>query len=70
MQTDLKRIIAYSTCSQIGYLVTGVGLGLELTSVSHMVAHAHFKALLFLTAGAVLHSISDVQDVRVLGSTH
>lgn len=70
IQTDLKRIVAYSTCSQIGYLVTGIGLSIELSSMSHIVAHAHFKALLFLTAGAVLHSMSDLQDLRLLATTH
>jgi NADH-ubiquinone oxidoreductase chain 5 len=66
-QNDLKRIIAYSTCSQIGYLFLAVGLSQYNVAVFHLVAHAYFKALLFLAAGGVLHSIADQQDIRKLG---
>jgi len=67
LQNDLKRVIAYSTCSQMGYLVIAIGISQYATSLFHLVNHAFFKALLFLSAGAVLHGISDQQDLRRLG---
>lgn len=67
LQNDLKRVIAYSTCSQIGYLVMAIGISQYATSLFHLVNHAFFKALLFLSAGAVLHGMSDQQDLRRLG---
>nr|YP_010417170.1 NADH dehydrogenase subunit 5 [Capillidium rhysosporum]QWY25717.1 NADH dehydrogenase subunit 5 [Capillidium rhysosporum] len=66
-QNDLKRVIAYSTCSQLGYMVLAVGLSQYTLSVFHLVNHAYFKALLFLSAGAVIHSFSDEQDMRKYG---
>lgn len=66
-QNDLKRVIAYSTCSQLGYMVLAVGLSQYTLSVFHLVNHAYFKALLFLSAGAVIHSSADEQDMRKYG---
>lgn len=63
-QNDLKRVIAYSTCSQLGYMVLAVGMSQYTLSAYHLVNHAYFKALLFLSAGAVIHSLSDEQDMR------
>lgn len=67
LQNDLKRVIAYSTCSQLGYLVMSVGLSNYSTSLFHLVNHAYFKALLFLSAGAVIHAMNDEQDMRKMG---
>ncbi|CAO1638518.1 unnamed protein product (mitochondrion) [Parajaminaea phylloscopi] len=67
LQNDLKRVIAYSTCSQIGYLFIACGLSQYNASLFHLVNHAFFKALLFLSAGAVLHATLDQQDQRKLG---
>lgn len=67
VQNDLKRIIAFSTCSQIGYLFIAVGLSQYNVALFHLVSHAFFKALLFLAAGGVLHAVSDIQDIRRLG---
>lgn len=67
IQNDLKRIIAYSTCSQIGYLFIACGLSQYNSALFHLVNHAFFKALLFLAAGAVLHATFDQQDIRRLG---
>lgn len=67
VQNDLKRIIAFSTISQLGYMVMAVGLSQYNVALMHVVNHAFFKALLFLGAGAVIHSFSDQQDVRRLG---
>ena len=67
VQNDLKRVIAYSTCSQIGYLFIAVGLSQFNVAIFHLVNHAFFKALLFLAAGAVIHGIRDQQDLRRLG---
>jgi NADH-ubiquinone oxidoreductase chain 5 len=67
VQNDLKRVIAYSTCSQIGYLFIAVGLSQYNVALFHLVNHAYFKGLLFLARGGVLHSISDQQDLRRLG---
>ncbi len=64
---DLKRIIAFSTISQLGYMVMAVGLSQYNVALMHVVNHAFFKALLFLGAGAIIHSVSDQQDVRRLG---
>lgn len=66
-QNDLKRVIAYSTCSQMGYLFLACGLSQYNTALFHLVNHAFFKALLFLSAGAVLHATFDQQDQRKLG---
>ncbi|HWB55672.1 MAG TPA: NADH-quinone oxidoreductase subunit L [Gaiellaceae bacterium] len=67
VQTDIKRIIAYSTMSQIGYMFIGVGLGAYGASLFHLMTHAFFKALLFMAAGIVIHALSDEQDVRRMG---
>jgi len=67
VQNDLKRIIAFSTISQLGYMVMAVGLSQYNVALMHVVNHAFFKALLFLGAGAVIHSFSDQQDVRRIG---
>lgn len=66
-QNDLKRVIAYSTCSQLGYMVFACGLSNYLTSIFHLVNHAFFKALLFLSAGSIIHALSDEQDMRKMG---
>ena len=67
VQNDLKRIIAFSTISQLGYMVMAIGLSQYNVALMHVVNHAFFKALLFLGAGAVIHSFADQQDVRRLG---
>ena len=67
VQNDLKRIIAFSTISQLGYMVMAVGLSQYNVALMHVVNHAFFKALLFLGAGAVIHSFADQQDIRRLG---
>jgi len=67
VQNDLKRIIAFSTISQLGYMVMAVGLSQYNVALMHVINHAFFKALLFLGAGAVIHSLSDQQDIRKLG---
>lgn len=66
-QTDIKRVIAYSTCSQLGYMFVGVSVGAYQTSIFHLITHACFKALLFLTAGSVIHAMSGEQDMRKMG---
>ncbi len=67
-QNDLKKIIAYSTCSQLGYLIFCCGLSNYTVSMFHLSNHAFFKALLFLCAGSVIHVLSDEQDIRKMGS--
>jgi len=67
VQNDLKRIIAFSTISQLGYMVMAIGLSQYNVALMHVVNHAFFKALLFLGAGAVIHSFADQQDVRRMG---
>jgi len=67
VQTDLKRVIAYSTCSQLGYMVTACGLSAYQASIFHLSNHAFFKALLFLTAGSVIHALGNQQDMRRMG---
>ncbi len=67
MQNDLKRVIAYSTCSQLGYMVFACGISQYSVSIFHLMNHAFFKALLFLSAGAVIHAMSDEQDMRKMG---
>jgi NADH-quinone oxidoreductase subunit L len=66
-QWDIKRILAYSTMSQIGYMIMGVGIGAYQAGVLHFFTHAFFKAGLFLTAGLVIHALHDEQDVRKMG---
>lgn len=67
VQFDLKRIIAYSTCSQLGYMVVAVGADYPELGLYHLANHAYFKALLFLVAGLVIHAVSDEQDIRRMG---
>jgi NADH-ubiquinone oxidoreductase chain 5 len=67
LQNDLKRVIAYSTCSQLGYMVFAAGLSSYTVSVFHLSNHAFFKALLFLGAGSVIHAMGDEQDMRKMG---
>jgi NADH-quinone oxidoreductase subunit L len=66
VQTDIKRVIAYSTMSQIGYMFLGAGLGAYANAMFHLMTHAFFKALLFMAAGVVVHAIADEQDIRKL----
>jgi NADH-ubiquinone oxidoreductase chain 5 len=66
-QNDLKRVIAYSTCSQLGYMVFVTGLSHYSISLFHLANHAVFKALLFLSAGCIIHGLSDEQDLRKMG---
>ena len=66
-QNDIKRVIAYSTCSQLGYMFVAVGVGVYQGAVFHLITHAFFKALLFLGAGSVIHAMSDEQDMRKMG---
>jgi len=67
VQNDLKKVIAYSTCSQLGYMILICGLSNYNLGMFHLFNHAFFKALLFLTAGAIIHSVQDEQDIRRLG---
>ena len=67
VQNDIKRVIAYSTCSQLGYMVFACGLSQYSLGVFHLMNHAFFKALLFLSAGSVIHALSDEQDMRKMG---
>ena len=67
VQNDLKKVIAYSTCSQLGYMVFSIGLSNYSVSLFHLMNHAFFKALLFLSAGSVIHAMSDEQDMRKMG---
>ncbi|HEX9994436.1 MAG TPA: NADH-quinone oxidoreductase subunit L [Acidimicrobiales bacterium] len=66
-QNDIKRVLAYSTISQLGYMFLAVGSGAYVAAVFHMVTHAFFKALLFLGAGSVIHGMHDEQDMRRMG---
>ena len=66
-QFDLKRVIAYSTCSQLGFMVVAFGVGFPELSLYHLGNHAFFKALLFLLAGLVIHALADEQDMRRMG---
>jgi len=67
VQNDLKRVIAYSTCSQLGYMVFACGLSNYSVAIFHLANHAFFKALLFLGAGSVIHAVGDEQDLRKMG---
>ena len=67
LQNDLKRVIAYSTCSQLGYMVFAAGLSSYAVSIFHLSNHAFFKALLFLGAGSIIHAMGDEQDMRKMG---
>lgn len=70
VQTDLKRVIAYSTCSQLGYIMVALGYSHYGLAIYHLMTHAGFKALLFLGAGVVIHASSDNQDLRRYGGGH
>ena len=67
VQNDIKKIIAYSTCSQLGYMFFAAGVGAYHVAIFHLFTHAFFKALLFLGAGCVIHSFNDEQDIRSMG---
>jgi proton-translocating NADH-quinone oxidoreductase chain L len=67
LQNDIKKVIAYSTCSQLGYMIFACGLSNYSVGIFHLVNHAFFKALLFLGAGSVIHAVSDEQDMRKMG---
>ncbi|MCR9124205.1 MAG: NADH-quinone oxidoreductase subunit L [Phyllobacteriaceae bacterium] len=67
VQNDIKRVIAYSTCSQLGYMFVALGVGAYGAAMFHLFTHAFFKALLFLGAGSVIHAVSDEQDMRKMG---
>jgi NADH-quinone oxidoreductase subunit L len=66
-QNDIKRILAYSTISQLGYMMLGLGVGGVAVGIFHLITHAFFKALLFLGAGSVIHGCTEEQDIRYLG---
>jgi len=66
-QNDIKRVIAYSTCSQLGYMFFACGVSAYSAGIFHLMTHAFFKALLFLGAGSVIHAMSDEQDMRKMG---
>src|SRR5258708_26389046 len=68
VQTDIKRVLAYSTVSQLGYMFLACGVGAFTAGVFHLMTHAFFKALLFLGSGSVIHSLSGEQDMRKMGA--
>lgn len=67
VQNDIKRVIAYSTCSQLGYMFVAIGVGVYQAAIFHLFTHAFFKALLFLGAGSVIHAMHHEQDMRHMG---
>src|SRR6202008_4520780 len=67
VQNDIKRVLAYSTVSQLGYMFLALGVGAFAAGVFHVFTHAFFKALLFLGAGSVIHAVSGEQDMRNMG---
>lgn len=67
VQHDIKKVVAFSTCSQLGYMIFACGTSNYFTSFFHLANHAFFKALLFLGSGAIIHSVSNEQDIRKLG---
>ena len=67
VQNDIKRVIAYSTCSQLGYMFVAAGLGAYSVAMFHLLTHAFFKAMLFLGAGSVIHAMHHEQDMRNYG---
>ncbi|MBL6951394.1 MAG: NADH-quinone oxidoreductase subunit L [Alphaproteobacteria bacterium] len=70
VQNDIKRVIAYSTCSQLGYMFFALGVGAYPMAIFHLFTHAFFKALLFLGSGSVIHAMSDEQDMRRMGGIY
>ena len=67
VQVDIKRVMAYSTVSQLGYMFLALGVGAPIAAMFHLITHAFFKALLFLGSGSVIHGTGDVQDMRRMG---
>ena len=67
VQNDIKKIVAYSTCSQLGYMFFAAGIGAYHVAIFHLFTHAFFKALLFLGSGCVIHSFNKEQDIRLMG---
>ncbi|MDX8387664.1 MAG: NADH-quinone oxidoreductase subunit L [Ghiorsea sp.] len=67
VQNDIKRVIAYSTCSQLGYMFVACGISAYSAGIFHLMTHAYFKALLFLAAGSVIHAVMSNQDIRFMG---
>src|SRR5947208_2797644 len=67
-QDDIKKVLAYSTISQLGYMFLAVGCGAYVAAIFHMVTHAFFKALLFLGSGSVIHGLHDEQDMKRMGA--
>jgi len=67
VQNDIKRVLAYSTVSQLGYMFLGCGVGAYVSGIFHLLTHAFFKALLFLAAGSVIHALGGEQDMRLMG---
>ncbi|MFQ5736594.1 MAG: NADH-quinone oxidoreductase subunit L, partial [Thermodesulfobacteriota bacterium] len=70
VQNDIKKVLAYSTVSQLGYMFAAVGVGAYTAGVFHLMTHAFFKGLLFLGSGSVIHAMSDEQDMRKMGGLH
>jgi len=70
VQNDIKRVIAYSTCSQLGYMFFALGVSAYSAGMFHLITHAFFKSLLFLGAGSVIHAMSDEQDMRKMGGLY
>jgi NADH-quinone oxidoreductase subunit L len=70
VQNDIKRVLAYSTVSQLGYMFLACGVGAYTAAIFHLMTHAFFKALLFLSAGSVIHALSGEQDIRKMGGLH
>ena len=70
VQNDIKRVIAYSTCSQLRYMFFALGVGAYPVAIFHLFTHAFFKALLFLGSGSVIHAMSDEQDMRQMGGLY
>src|ERR1022692_4854762 len=67
VQTDIKKVLAYSTISQLGYMFLGCGVGAFSAGIFHLMTHAFFKGLLFLAAGSVIHAMGGEQDMRAMG---
>src|SRR5690606_20776655 len=67
VQNDIKRVIAYSTCSQLGYMFVALGIGAYSVGIFHLFTHAFFKALLFLGSASMIHAVSEEQDMRRIG---
>merc|ERR1712168_158510 len=67
IEIDIKKIIALSTLSQLGVIILILGLGNPLLSFFHLLSHAYFKAMLFICAGRIIHTIKDYQDIRTMG---